>query len=339
MGYKIKRQDSSPYYLILHRGNPVEDVKRYLSTLNTLAFSKNTIRTYCYDLLELYRWLNVYEKDLKDLRRSDLYKYIDYQKLKNNSSVTINRRLVVCNAFYKYLFEEDIQRDSCSIESTPFYRGSKSLVHEMIHFKKRLIKNIRVRNPRKIIEKLSRHEIKKFLESFSKYRDTAIILMMLSCGLRSKEVIELESNNINMVEGRLKILGKGNKERVVPLPELLISTLKKYIELERPKKSQSSKLFVILKGSKKGQALTSEGLRRLFRYHRNITNLKNANPHKFRHTFGSEMVNEGMPLPVLQKLMGHESIDMTMKYVHLTDKDLIEHYHRVIKKIEDKNNV
>lgn len=332
MSYKIKRQDSSPYYLILHHGNPVEDVKRYLSTLITLEFSKNSIRTYCYDLLELYRWLNVYGKNFKDLRKSDLYKYIAYQKLKNNSSVTINRRLLICNCYYNFIYNEDIPTDSYSIKQPGFYKGSKVCSREMFHFKKSHLKIPRLRTTKKLIESLTTDEVHSFLQSFTKYRDIAIVMFMYLCGLRSKEVIELENSNVNIIERKIKIAGKGNKERIVPLPDILIEIITKYISLERPSTSCSSKLFVILKGKKTGQFMSYQGLRRIFRYHREISKLKKANPHKMRHTFATEMVKEGMPLSVLQKILGHDSISMTEKYVHISDTDVHKKYQEIMKK-------
>ncbi len=339
MNYKIKKTENKPYYKIIYGNKQIKNVSRYLTALIILGNSKETIRTYCYCLLALYRWLYFYGKELREIKRSDLYNYITFLKKKKNSSVTINIRLVICNCYYNFLFEKDIQRDSYSIQPSPFFKGSKSLINEMTHYKKESLRHIKVKNVKKIIETLNKTEINLFIKSLNKYRDVAIVMLMYLCGLRSKEILELESSNVNLIEGHIRILGKGNKERIVPLPSVISDVLKQYIKIERPDNIQTSKLLVILKGYKRGNPMTKDGLRNLFRYHRYLTKINKANPHKFRHSFGSEMAKEGMPLPILQKLMGHESIDITMKYVHLNNSDVIEKYNSIMEKINNKEQI
>ena len=336
MNYKVIKSNNEPYYFLFYKNTPINNVCCYLRTFILTGSSIFTIRTYCYDLLELYRWLEIYKKKFKDIKKSDLYEYIAFQKQKNNSPATINRRLIICNCYFNFLFETNIQKNAFSINSKPFYRNNKAPLHEMIHYKKNSLKHLRVKIIKKIIDPLQIDQINKFLTSLTKYRDISIVLFMYLCGIRSNEVINIESDNLNLIEHKCKILGKGNKYRMIPIPENLINILNKYIKFERPKDARTSKLFVNLKGQKKGSSMTTDGLRGLFRYHRKITNLIEANPHKFRHTFGSEMAKQGMPIPVLQKLMGHESINMTMKYIHITDIEAITQYNNIIKKIEIK---
>ena len=109
---------------------------------------------------------------------------------------------------------------------------------------------------------------------------------MLLDGLRSCEVLGLQLEDLQLAEDQMRVYGKGNKKRVVPLPPEIIEVLGNYLRLERPL-TNSPALFVSLKGRQRGQPMTPAGLRALFRHHRVLSQVRHANPHRFRHTFGS----------------------------------------------------
>ena len=155
---------------------------------------------------------------------------------------------------------------------------------------------------------------------------------MLFCGLRSHEVIGLTDEQLQLAEGQIRIRGKGNRERVVPLPHQVTSLLRRYLEVERPHVS-TREVLVSLKGKRRGQAMTPAGLRSLFRYHRGCARVPRANPHRFRHTFGADMARGGISLAALMKLMGHSDIHTTMRYVELSPKDVFEEFQRVVARI------
>jgi len=127
------------------------------------------------------------------------------------------------------------------------------------------------------------------------------------------------------------VFSKGNRQRLLPLPAEIRDVLEKYLHLERPL-TNSSSLFVCLKGRHRGQPLSAAGLRTLFRHHRLRTRIPQANPHRFRHTFGADMARDGVSLPALQHLMGHAQIHTTMLYVQLAPQDVWREYHRAIEK-------
>src|SRR5712691_9626726 len=122
---------------------------------------------------------------------------------------------------------------------------------------------------------------------------------------------------------------KGNKKRVLPLPAETIEVLQNYLRLERPLTNTPS-LFVSLKGRQRGRPMTAAGLRSLFRHHRLASKVPQANPHRFRHTFGSDMVRAGISLPALMHLMGHAHIHTTMLYVELAPQDVWREYARAV---------
>jgi integrase len=118
-----------------------------------------------------------------------------------------------------------------------------------------------------------------------------------------------------------------------PLPEDLINVLKKYLFLERPK-TDSPYLFIVIKGPNRGNPLTASAFRTIFRYHRKISGIHKANPHRFRHTFGANMARAGISLIALMKLMGHTHIQTTLQYVNLSVDDIKTEFNKVITKLQ-----
>jgi len=129
----------------------------------------------------------------------------------------------------------------------------------------------------------------------------------------------------------MRVLGKGNKQRVLPLPPELIEVLDQYLRLERPI-TPSPFLFVSLKGRQRGRAMTPAGLRSLFRHHRLSSQVSQANAHRLRHTYGADMARNGISLPALQHLMGHSQIQTTLLYVQLAPQDVWREYARAVEK-------
>jgi site-specific recombinase XerD len=171
--------------------------------------------------------------------------------------------------------------------------------------------------------------VAQFWRSFRTFRDLSLIALMLLDGLRSREVIELRLEDLRLSQAQLRVRGKGNKERLLPLPADTIQALRDYLRLERPL-GGSPYLFVSLKGPQRGQPMSPAGLRSLFRHHRKVSQVAQANPHRLRHTFGADMVRAGVSLPALMQLMGHAHIHTTMRYVELSPQDVWREYARAV---------
>jgi integrase len=191
------------------------------------------------------------------------------------------------------------------------------------------ISRLRVRTAKRNIVPLSVDEVARFWSSFGTSRDLAIVGLMLLQGLRSAEVLALNRDDLLLSEAQVRVRGKGNKLRFLPLAPESIPLLDHYLRLERPDPC-SSALFVSLKGPARGARMTPAGLRSLFRYHRRTTGVTLANPHRFRHTFASDMVRAGVSLPALMQLMGHAHIQTTMLYVQVTPQDVYLQYARAV---------
>jgi site-specific recombinase XerD len=188
---------------------------------------------------------------------------------------------------------------------------------------------LRLRQPRRVIVPLSAEQVAQFWKGFRKFRDLALIALMLFDGLRCCEVLSLQLEDLSLCEAHLRVLGKGRKVRFLPLSADTLQVLQNYLHLERPL-TNSPALFISLKGRQRGRPMTAAGLRSLFRHHRLRSRVPQANPHRLRHTFGSDMVRAGMSLPALMHLMGHANIHTTLQYVQLAPEDVWREYARAV---------
>ena len=144
------------------------------------------------------------------------------------------------------------------------------------------VTRLRVRTPKRTIVPLSVDEVARFWCSFGTARDLAIVGLMLFEGLRSKEVLDLNRADLLLPEAQIRVRGKGNKTRLLPLAPEAVHLLDHYLRLERPQSSTAA-VFVSLKGRARGARMTPAGLRSLFRHHRRTPSVALANPHRFRH--------------------------------------------------------
>ncbi len=158
------------------------------------------------------------------------------------------------------------------------------------------------------------------------HRDRAVVLAMVLGGLRSAEVRSLRLADVDMGLRRLRVVGKGGKERVVPVDGSFFTECAAYLRAERPEGCRSVECFVVLRGPTTGQPMTEAGLRRIFRTHRARSGAIRVRPHRLRHTFGTEMAAAGADLLVLRELMGHASPETTARYVHLSADTLAAEY-------------
>jgi integrase/recombinase XerD len=134
--------------------------------------------------------------------------------------------------------------------------------------------------------------------------------------LRSAEILGLDVTDVDIGGRWVKVTGKGNRERRVPLDADVASVVQVYLLAERPE-SASRRLFLAAKGSSRGQPLTPAGLRTIFRYNRGLSGITGGHPHALRHTFGTALAEAGADLAVMQALLGHAHVDTTARYIHL----------------------
>lgn len=320
---------ASPYRLWDEQGQEVAWVNAFLDAQRIRQLSLRSLRAYAYDLLHFARWFQDPPRPLSEITESTLLDYVRHQldQQPKPTARTVNHRLTVLRCLYRFHYGHEIPAGQSHFRRTSTKRSPLGYGRP----RRAVAWGLRLRQPRRVIVPLSTDEVAQFWHSFRTFRDLALVGLMLLDGLRSCEVLALQLEDLQLAAAQMRVLGKGNKKRVLPLPAEIIEVLEKYLRLERPL-TNSPSLFVSLKGRQRGQPMTPAGLRSLFRHHRLRSQVPQANPHRFRHTFGADMVRAGISLPALQHLMGHSQIHTTMLYVQLAPQDVWREYARAVEK-------
>ena len=321
----------SPIRVIEHEsGRDVGWVNRYLDREYVRRLANTTLRAYAYSLLHFVRWWESLHHT-GDVVKGDLTEstLLDYLKFQCNhqppfSSSTINVRVGVADCALRNEFPDAPCQVARGFHHAFLHRRPLGLGRPRV-----AMSRLRVRVPKRNLVPLSVEEVARFWSSFRTARDLAIVSLMLLQGLRSAEVLGLNEDDLLLSEAQLRVRGKGNKLRFLPLAPETVQLLDHYRRLERPHPGPAA-LFVSLKGPARGTRMTLAGLRSLFRYHRQRTGVQLANPHRFRHTFASDMVRAGISLPALMQLMGHADIETTLRYVQVTPQDVYRQYARAV---------
>jgi site-specific recombinase XerD len=314
--------------LLDEAGQEVAWANRFLDSKRILQRSPRSLRAYAFDLLHFARWALDPPRPLPDLTEAAIEEYLRHQLEQQPppAASTVNRRLARVRALFRFHF-------GCDIPGSDRFPHTYTTRSPLGYGRPRqaVSYGLRLTEPRRIIMPLSSDDVAHFWSSFHHYRDLALVGLMLLDGLRSCEVLALQRSDLRLGEAQMLVHGKGNKQRLLPLPQEILDVLQSYIVLERPL-TNSTSLFVSLKGTSRGLPMTSAGLRSLFRHHRTTSQILQANPHRFRHTFGTDMVRDGVSLPALQHLMGHAHIRTTLLYVQLAPQDIWREYRLAVEK-------
>lgn len=324
------RASASPYRLRNENGRELGWANAFLDAQRLRQLSLRSIRVYAYDLLHFARWFEPKSLPLAEITESTIVDYVRDQLDQDPKPTpqTVNHRLGVVRCGYRFHMGQDIPAGNSGHFQRSYRTRSPLGYGRPGHA---ITMGLRMKQARRVVMPLTAEEVARFWQSFHTYRDLALVGLMLLDGLRSCEVLGLQLEDLQLADGQMRVLGKGNKRRVVPLPTEIVEVLGTYLRLERPL-TNAAALFVSLKGRRRGRPLTPAGLRSLFRHHRLLSKVHQANPHRFRHTFGSDCVRAGMSLPALQHLMGHAQIQTTMLYVQLAPQDVWREYALAIAK-------
>jgi len=321
----------SPFRVIQQpMGREVEWVNRFLDRECVRRLAETTLRSYAMDLLHFLRWwASVNHTDAISEGALDATVLLDYLRFQAGhhpppAAATINRRVGVVERALRNEFPDTAGSFTPGFHH--FYWRRSPLGYGR---PRPALSRLRVKEPKRIVIPLSVDEVARFWSSFRTSRDLAIVGLMLLQGLRSKEVIALNCESVLLSESQMRVHGKGNKIRCVPLASDTILLLGPLFAAGTAGGMRQA-LFVSLKGRARGARMTPAGMRSLFRYHRRITQTAPAHPHRFRHTFASDMVRAGISLPALMHLMGHAHISTTMVYVQISPRDVFEQYARAV---------
>jgi integrase/recombinase XerD len=283
------------------------------------SMSPNTIEAYLNDVGKFVQWLELEGRQLSPLsvKPDDLTQFILWANALGLEASTQARLISGLRAFYKYLMVEDLLDDDPS----------------------ELLESPRMR--RKIPEVLSVFEIQKMLDAVDLsdpqgQRNRSILEVLYACGLRVSELVNLRLTQLFLDAGFLKVLGKNNKERLVPIGADAVKFLKIYLEDVRSlqgniKKEAENVVFLNRRGGKMSRVMVFLIVKEMAQradVHKNIS------PHTFRHSFATHLVEGGADLKAVQDMLGHESITTTEIYTHLDTeylKETIYLYHPRLK--------
>lgn len=318
-------------------------VNDYLSYLLDRAYSPRTVEAYAFDLLTFARWLISEGVELATVTTDVLLRYLAFcrgapvsgrpgdnvysiwdGRNAGYATTTINRRLAAISGLFAYremLDPEARNPVPRGKEARRLVAGERSGLLGHLARPRSSRSRLRLREPRRLPRGLDRDEIRTLLASLRSDRDRAIAGLMLFCGLRSAEVLGLQVRDVDIGRGWVRVVGKGNKERQVPLDPDVAGLIQAYLLAERPETTATA-LFVVAKGRNRGQALTRAGLRTVFRYHRERAGVPAGHPHALRHSFGTALAEAGVDLAVIQALMGHDHVDSAAAYIHLAPAHL-----------------
>ena len=286
--------------------------------LNYLAvekgFSANTVGAYRNDLYQLAGFIEGmasakgFKAEWLSVDRNLLINYIIDLKDRNYSSATVARKVAAVKSFFAFLVaERKIQNDPTENISSP--KVNKSLP-----------------------KPLSLTEIDILLAEPAKsstpeaMRDVAMFELLYASGMRVSELMDLDVNDINLKAGFVRCLGKGSKERIIPIHDRAVRSVKEYILEARPHllKSKEEQALCL---NRRGDRLTRQGFWLILKGHAKAAGIKKVvTPHTLRHSFATHILNGGADLRAVQELLGHANISSTQIYTHLTSEHVRHAY-------------
>lgn len=283
----------------------IDDFKIYLRLERNL--SENTIFNYTLDIQKLHTWLcdnNIEDNPVK-INKETIQQFI-YQNAKTMNPRSQQRLISGLNGFFKYLIFEEYREDN-PMELIEAPKAGRALP-EVLSFK----------------------EIEKIVNSIDLSlpfgeRNRAIIETLYGCGLRVSELITLKISDLHFEEGFISVVGKGNKQRLVPINPVTQKYIELYKDEVRIHQKIAPKASDILFLNRRGNSLTRA---MIFTIVRQLTEKaginKKISPHTFRHSFATHLLENGADLRAIQQMLGHESITTTEIYTHLDRKYLTE---------------
>ncbi len=282
----------------------------YLSVEKGLA--KNTVYAYNRDLKSFTSFLiakNII--NVKHVNRSDIVAYFRLMQRQGKASNTISRACASIKSFYKFLFNERIIYEDPTLNlDTP-------------KLEQRLPKVLTVKE----VEILLRQPD---MSTPLGIRDRCMLELLYATGIRVSELISINKKDVNIEMGFLRCIGKGSKERIIPVNFIAIKYLKNYILNVRCKISNNAETDVLFLG-RRGKALTRQGLWKIIKKYSKQTGInKIISPHILRHSFATHLLENGADLRSVQEMLGHTDISTTQIYTHITQNR--------IKKVYDKTH-
>lgn len=288
-----------------------ELLTRYLNHLLVeRGVSQNTLESYGRDLRRFVLFIEDGKKisDVGQVTPEVIIEYLTRIREEGLAANSMNRSLAALRGFYKYLLREKI------INENPLAHIELAKVWM------------------KLPDTISKEEMKTILvqpgtQNISAIRNTAMLELLYATGIRVSELINLSMNSINWQVGFLVVMGKGSKERIVPIGKIAYDCTRRYIEEARPKLMQKKSTDVLFL-NRFGRKFTRQGFWKIVvGYAKQAGLQKKVYPHTFRHSFASHLLEGGADLRTVQVMLGHSDISTTQIYTHVT-RDRLREVHQ-----------
>ena len=314
----------------------------FLAHLECRAFSPATVRAYAFDLVNFARFLVERGIGVAGVVPTDIFDWIDWQSVRRpgrqkvvaitagrgSALASVNRRVAAVRAFCEHQVLAGAREDN-PVPAPRRGQGlrpkARGVLGHLGPGRSRQGGRL-VRQQRRLPESVAPADVSAFLADLVTHRDRAIVLLMVFGGLRAAEVRALRLADVDQGRRRVRVVGKGGRERTVPVERAFFAELAAYLRFERPPGLSTPECFVVLRGPTAGRAMTEAGMRSVFRYHRATSGAMRVRPHRLRHTYGTESAAAGIDMLVLRDLMGHASPETTAGYVHLSNEHLAAEY-------------
>ena len=287
-------------------------IEQFLDTMwMEKGLSENTLRSYGVDLRAFTFWLHNNNYDLVTASYEDIQKYLAYRYKKKYSARSTARLISTLRRFYRYQYRiKKISEDPTALIELP-------------------------KLPATIPKTLSEDDVDALLNAPNTndnigFRDRTMLELIYACGMRVSELISLRLEQVELKQGWLRVIGKGNKERLVPIGDEALYWLDKYIREIRPeilkrKDQTSTEVFV----SNRAKGMTRQAFWYAIKKYAKIADIDDKlSPHTMRHAFATHLLNNGADLRVVQMLLGHSNLSTTQIYTHVANQRLQEMYEK-----------
>lgn len=275
------------------------------------GLAANTIESYSQDLSQFVEFVKAAGvSEITDLTKQNILEFMASLKEKGKRPTTISRNITTLRNFFKFLVRERMSEIDFS----------KYL--EIPHIYK------------KLPEVLSITEITNLLnapDTSAVYglRDRAMLELLYASGLRVSELLGVESADLNFEMGFLSVVGKGSKERIVPVGTSALEWCRKYLDEGRPKLVTDAEKTSVMFLNKDGNGMTRQGFWKIIKHYAKVAGIvKKLSPHVIRHSFATHLLENDADLRSVQEMLGHSDISTTQIYTHVSNKTLHEVYRR-----------
>lgn len=266
------------------------------------GLSKNTLESYRFDLTSFALWLQTQHKQLLSVGQADIQQYLAV-RFPQSKARSMSRLIATLRRFYRYCLREN------KIDTDPTLQIEAPKL------------------PRSLPKSLSEDEVVALLNAPNLnepagLRDRAMLELLYACGLRVSELVSIQTTEISIADGVVRVTGKGSKTRLVPMGEEAADWISRYLKKARPdilQKRLCDALFV----TNRGEAMTRQAFWYLIKRYALLAGInKPMSPHVLRHAFATHLLNHGADLRVVQMLLGHSDISTTQIYTHVARERL-----------------